>query len=99
MVEGATVLGWDPETGGGTIADHGFAPVPPQDSVDAFDAAGVTELDVGRFPPNSCVICHQRGAWIKEEYYGDPTGYIGPGGDPTQRLTHTNLQLYYESMF
>ena len=99
MVEGATVLGWDTETGGGTIADHGFAPVPPQDSVDAFDAAGVTELDVGRFPPNSCVICHQRGAWIKEEYYGDPTGYIGPGGDPTQRLTHTNLQLYYESMF
>jgi len=98
MVEAASFGSWDGLTGGGGLADHSFRPASPQGSVDEFIAQGATSLEVGEFPANSCIVCHEYGRWLKEEHHGGAS-FIAPGGDPTEKATHENLQSYFEFMF
>ena len=92
MPDTAGRFAFDARTGAGDRASHLFEARPPQDTVDAFDAAGATTLPVGAFPIHGCSACH---AW-----YADTTGatFITTG-DPTERQTHVDFQSAYEERF
>lgn len=89
----AARLAWGDASGAGDLASHSFLAVPPSDSVAAFDAAGVSSLDPGEFPPNACQECHAWNEWLSGGSFG------GPAGDMTQRATHEALQTAFEGMY
>jgi len=89
-------LAFDARSGGGQLASHLFETLPPQDTVDAFDAAGATELEVGEFPAHGCGECHAWSAWLYAQR-GDL--FPGPSGAATLRQTHVEHQSAFEGMF
>ena len=92
----ANRLGVSPMTGGGEVASHAFTPMAPQQSLDAFDAAGVAVLPLDEVPPNSCLHCHQ---WAETRYAEIGLDFWGPSGDPTLRPTYVTLQTTFETKF
>ena len=77
-------------SGGGDLSSHLFEFRPPQDAIDAFDAAGKTTLSAGEFPAYGCLDCH---AWANWDYEDLGLGGLpAPAGDPTLRASHVEYQ-------
>lgn len=89
-------LAWHESSGAGDLASHRFAALPPQDTLDLFDAAGADTLPIGAFPAHSCGDCHASNAWRWAEA---GAAFIGPHGDPTQRTTQESFQAGYEEKY
>lgn len=93
----AATVAFSELSGAGDVSSHLYTVVPPQETVDAFDAAGATSLDVGSFPIHSCAECHAYGQWWWDSVTS--TGFPGPVGDPTLRQTHVEYQEAYEEKY
>ena len=96
MARTAASIEFNQNTGAGNLASHGFVVVPPQDTVDVFDALGVDVLAPGEFPLHSCVECHEYNLWRKTEA---GSSFAGVTGDPALVETHRAHQLSYEAKF
>ncbi len=83
-------------TGSGDQPSHLFLALPPQDTVDVFDAAGASSLPLGEFPANACLDCHAWNAWRADDL---GSSFAGPTGDPTLRSTHEALQAAFEGLY
>ncbi len=96
MAGTATSFVFSDLSGGGDHPSHLFAFLPPQDSVDAFDDVGATQLDPGAFPIHGCADCHAWNDWFFGSF---GASFPGPWGDPSLRETHELLQTRTEEMF
>lgn len=83
-------------TGGGRLASHHFAILPPADSLAAFDAVGHGELELDEVPPNACLTCHR---WAEIRYEAVGVDFHGPAGEPTLRTTYVTLDAVYQLLF
>ena len=83
-------------TGGGRLASHGFAALPPATTLSAFDALGNAALPLDAVPPNSCLTCHR---WAEERYDAVGIDFHGPAGEPTLRTTYVTLSAVYALLF
>ncbi|MFH1463725.1 MAG: carboxypeptidase regulatory-like domain-containing protein [Pseudomonadota bacterium] len=86
---------WSDESGAGMLASHLIFPISPAETLAAFDAAGVDELEPGQFTPHACLDCHGWDAW-----YFDDVGvtFPGPHGDPRLRSTHEAYLAAWEEL-
>lgn len=84
------------QTGGGRLASHHVAILPPRATLDAFDAAGTTALPLEDIPPNACLTCHR---WAEIRYDALGADFHGPAGEPTQRGTYVTLSAIYDLLF
>ena len=92
----ASEIGWSELSGAGDHSSHWFTFVEPQETVDWFDDAGATSLEVGTFPIHGCADCHAWNAWRWDLAGSD---FIGPHGDPTLRETHVEHQAATDEMW
>ena len=83
-------------TGGGRLASHHFAILPPAASLAAFDDAGSPELALDEVPPNACLSCHR---WAEVRYDELGIDFHGPAGEPTLRGTYVTLSAIFDLLF
>jgi len=92
MPKTAARLRWDPDSGAGDLSSHLFEARPPSDTLQVFDDAGVTRMDVGTFPTHACADCHAYNAALSG-------AFSGPTGDPELRSTHAEFDAAFQVMF
>ena len=87
---------WSEESGAGELSSHSFVAASPAATLELFDAAGVSTLELGAFPAHACSDCHAWNAW-----YFDSLGleFDAPFGDPTLASTHEAFLTSWQELY
>lgn len=96
MPRTASRFGFSAFSGAGELASHRSTHIKPDETLEAFDAAGADVLPVGSFVPPSCLACHRWVDFLVAEIGGS---FGGPHGDPTLRETYDELKLDFDDKF
>jgi len=87
---------WSEESGAGELSSHSFVAASPAATLELFDAAGASTLELGAFPAHACSDCHAWNAW-----YFDSLGldFDAPFGDPTLASTHEAFLTSWQELY